>query len=100
MQIFRDLFIRGPSERRAAALAEIERSLNDGWFRDRETEGRLASIAFPAGESFCFGCFGEGGRPAATVILTSKDPDMLVVSNVIPHARRRLDHEQYNRVLT
>jgi hypothetical protein len=97
MQVFRDLFLRGEPDRLVAALAEVERSLTGGWFRDAEAERRLAAAT--ASRSSCFGCFADGDRPGVTVILTPKTPDTLSVSNVIPHSRRQLGHEQYNRVL-
>jgi hypothetical protein len=100
MRIFREMFIRGEPDRLTATLAEIAQTLSGGWFRDGETEKRLAALP-TAVRASCFGCFDDGGdRPGATVILTAKTPDVLYVSNVIPHSRRRLDYDQYNRVLT
>jgi hypothetical protein len=99
MKVFRDLFIRGEPERIVAAIEEIDRSLTGGWFRDREDERRFAGVPGLGGKPACFGCFAEGDRPGATVILTPKGPSVLYVSNVIPHCRRQLDHDQYNRVL-
>jgi hypothetical protein len=98
MQVFRDLFIRGEPDRLAATVAEIERALGKGWFRDEETERQLAALP-TAARSFCFGCVDDGNRPGATVILTAKGPDTLYVSNVIPHSRRRLNFDQYNRLV-
>jgi hypothetical protein len=98
MRVFRDLSIRGEPDRLAATVADVEQSLSGGWFRDRETETRLAAAPHTAGSS-CFGCFDDGNRPGATLILTSKGPDTLYVSNIIPHSRHRLDANQYNRVL-
>lgn len=99
MRVFRELFIRGEPDRLAATLAEIERTLSEGWFRDTETERQLAALP-TADRSSCFGCFDDrSNRPGATVILTAKDPNTLCVSNVIPHSRRRLNYDQYNRVL-
>lgn len=99
MHVFRELFIRGEPDRLAATLAEIERTLSGGWFRDGETERQLAALP-TAVRSSCFGCLEDGGnRPGATVILTAKAPDLLYVPNVIPHSRRRLDNDPYNRVL-
>lgn len=99
MHVFRELFIRGEPDRLAATVAEIERSLSEDWFRDKEKERQLASLP-TAVQSSCFGCFDDGsGRPGATVILTAKSPDVLSVANVIPHSRSRLDYNQYNRVL-
>lgn len=100
MQVFRDLFLRGEPDRIAAAVDEMDRSLNGGWFRDWEDERRLAAVPGLGGKPTCFGCFAEGDRPGATVILTPKGPDTLYASNVIPHSRRQLDHDQYNRVLS
>lgn len=99
MHVFRELSMRGDPDRLRATVAEIERMLSDGWFRDKETERQLASLP-TAVQSSCFGCFDDGGnRPGATVIVTDKKPDILYVSNVIPHLRRRLNYDQYNRVL-
>jgi hypothetical protein len=99
MQVFRDLLIRGEPDRLTATVAEIDRSLGEGWFRDEETERRLAAVP-TAGRSACFGCSDGGSRPAATIVLTAKGPDLLYVSNVIPHSRRQLDYDQYNRIVT
>ncbi len=99
MHVFREMFIRGEPDRLVATLTEIEQSLSGGWFRDTDTERQLAALP-TAVHSSCFGCFDDGGdRPGATVILTTKTPDLLYVSNLIPHSRRRLDYDQYNRVL-
>jgi hypothetical protein len=81
-------------------VAEVDRSLNGGWFRDVETEKQLAALLTPICRSTCFGCFAGGDELGATVVLTLKDPETLYVANVIPHSRRRLDHDQYNRVVT
>src|SRR5947209_2338624 len=86
MRVFRDLFIRGEPEGIAAAVDEINRSLTGGWFRDWEDERRLAAVPGLGGKPTCFGCFAEGDRPGATVILTPKGPDTLYASNVIPHS--------------
>ena len=99
MHVFRELLIRGEPDHLTATLTEIERNLSEGWFRDEETERQLAALP-TAVRSSCFGCFDDrGNRPGATVILTAKSPDVLYVSNIIPHSRRRLDYDQYNRVL-
>lgn len=104
MQVFRDLIIRGEPDCLAAIVVEIERTLTEGWFRDKETERQLAARP-AAGPSICFGCFDDGQRPdercrpGATIILTAKGPNLLSVANVIPHSRHRLNYDQYNRVL-
>ena len=99
MHVFRELFIRGEPHLLTATLAEIERTLSQDWFRDKETERQLASRP-TAIQSSCFGCFDDGSnRPGATVILSDKKPDILCVSNIIPHSRHRLNYDQYNRVL-
>jgi hypothetical protein len=80
-------------------MTEVERSLTDGWFRDKETEKRLTAVHPAAAPSFCFGCFDDGNRPGATVILTAKGTDTLYASNIIPHSQHRLNYDQYNLVL-
>jgi hypothetical protein len=99
MRVFRDLFVRGEPDRIAATIDEIDRSLTGGWFRDWQDERQLAALPGLGGKAICFGCFAEGDRPGATVILTPKGQGVLYASNVIPHSRRQLDYDQYNRVL-
>jgi hypothetical protein len=100
MRVFRNLFIRGEPASLTATVTEVERNLSRCWFRDGETERRLGAVSNGAGGSYCFGCFDDGNRPGATVVLTANGPDTLYVSNVIPHSRHRLDYDQYNRVVT
>src|SRR5437588_214367 len=99
MEVFRDLFIRGDTERLIATMDEIERRLSDGWSRDRETEMNLSATA-PRGEpTYCFACDQRDQRPAAIVFITQKEPGVFYVPNIVPRNRRELSYEEYNGIL-
>ncbi len=99
MEVYRDLFIRGSTDQLAAVVDEIDRSLADGWSRDRETEERMRAKAVTARPPFCFACSEATGRPAATVFVAEKAPRTLYVSNVVPQGPGELSHGQYNAII-
>ena len=100
MEVFRDLTISADTERMAAAVAQIERSLPAGWMRDRaaEAKARSAPLLTPR-VTYCFTCTKDGRRPAAMLILAQKDAGTFYVSNIVPTDRRQLSHPEYNSVL-
>src|SRR6266516_3035653 len=56
VEVYRDLFIRGSADQVAAVVEEIDRSLADGWSRDRETEERMRARVAGAKPPVCFAC--------------------------------------------
>lgn len=99
MEVFRDLFIRGEADRLALTLEAIERSLSDGWTRDRLSEDRLRPVTGRTKPIYCFACSRAGRRPAATLFLTQRDPGTLSVSNVVPQQQHQLSHGEYNALV-
>jgi hypothetical protein len=97
MEVYRDLFIRGSADQLAAVLDEVDRSLADGWSRDRELEGRMRTKV--AKTPFCFACAEAADRPAATVFVAEKAPGTLYVSNVVPHGPGQLTYREYNAIV-
>jgi len=99
MQVFRDLYLRCDAERLTATLAEIERSLTAGWSRDRGSETRMRSTSVDNRPVFCFACTKEGLRPAATIFLLEKSPNLYWAANVVPTSTRQLSVGEYNGIL-
>jgi hypothetical protein len=77
----------------------VERSLTDGWSRDREIEERLQRLGPRKANNYCFTCTKEGQRPAANVFFTEKDPGTLCVPNIVPSTQHKLSLGQYNALL-
>lgn len=99
MRVFRDLSISANAAEMAAAVAEMERSLPNGWSRDTGAEAR--SQAYPTlakRVTFCFACKKDINRPAAVLILSQTDSDTFCVSNIIPTDQHQLEHAEYNGI--
>jgi hypothetical protein len=100
MEIFRDLSITIEPDRMAALADQIEQSPPPGWTRDRVAEGRAHSApVLKTRPTYCFSCAQEGRWPAATLLLTQKDPKTFFVSNIIPLSKHQLTHGEYNAIL-
>ena len=99
MEIFRELLIRGTPEQFDSAVAQLDRSLADGWIHDRVTEGQLAALTLRTERTFCFSCTETEVRPAATLFLTRNGSGSFYASNVIPLDKYQLSHGQYNAIL-
>ncbi len=99
MEIFRDLYIYGGREQIATVMAEVERSLSDGWARDSAAEARIRSIDPDGPAIYCFSCTGEAGRPAATVFVAEKEAGLYHASNVVPQQQHQLLDPEYNAIL-
>jgi hypothetical protein len=99
MEVFRDLIIRGDAEQLARTMDLVERSLTDGWSRDRVIEQRLQQLGSRKAVDYCFACTKEGQRPAANLFFTEKAPGTLSVPNVVPRAQHQLARGQYNSLL-
>ncbi|MCI0464823.1 MAG: hypothetical protein L0Z62_48485 [Gemmataceae bacterium] len=100
MEIFRDLSISIEPDALATLADRIEQAPPAGWTRDRAAEAkvRAASVLKPR-PTFCFSCAPDGERPAATLILTQKDPGTFFVANILPLAKHQLTHGEYNTIL-
>src|ERR1051326_9156729 len=99
MEVFRDLFIRGTPDQRAALLDAFEGSYFDGWKRDRATEETTRSLLPSARLARCYEYIGDGRLAAATLCLLEAGADTLYVSNIVPHGGR-LSCGQYNDLVT
>src|SRR5258708_5361093 len=99
MKIFRNLYISANAETMESAVAEMEKSLPDGWTRERSAGARVWPI--PSSTSpmtYRFTRKKERGV-AAMLVLVQKDPETFHVSNIIPINRHQLEHAEYNEIL-
>jgi len=99
MEIFRDLYVSADADRMAAAVEHLERALPPGWARNSEVETNIRSSPFGTRLAYCFTCAGHGHSPAATLVLTQKDPGTFFVSNIIPTSKHQLSYREYNSIL-
>jgi hypothetical protein len=99
LEIFREIFIRGSTEQLAATIAEMVRSLPDGWSQDLLAERRLGAIGSKTKATFCFALVSDDRLPAATIFITQEEPGTLVASNIIPRDKDRLSLAEYNSLL-
>ena len=100
MNVFRDLYVNADTEQMAAAVAEMEQAMPEGWARDTTAEAR--THAFPITTkrvNYCFTCKNEKLRPAAMLILAQKNACTFYISNIIPISRHQLEHVEYNSIL-
>lgn len=99
MEIFRELLIRGTPEQFYSAVQEIDRKGADGWFHDHVAEGQLNALTLRTERVTCFSCTETETRPAATVYFTRNDSGSFCATNIIPIAKYRLSHGEYNAML-
>lgn len=97
MEVFRELLIRGTPAQLASTLSAIESSLADGW--SRCAVPRIAGVSMLTMPSHGFACARAGRRPAATLFIAEKSPELLYVSNIVPQDERQLGYGDYNRIL-
>lgn len=100
MKEYRDLTISGSREALLATVSEIEKLLNDGWSRDKQTEEKNPRLT-PDDLMFCFTCSPTTSRKSGHLVMqiTSKVRDgNLWLSNIVPNGRGRLTHDEFNYI--
>src|SRR5713226_3680339 len=98
MQVFRELTIEGEPEALLDTLRYLNESLSAGWRRDETAESRMAPM--PNNQRYyCFSCSETSGRPWAELWLYQKSPGEMLVTNIIPASKRRLDYDEYNLII-
>lgn len=97
MKTFRDLKLIGSVDEQGKLLEHIERSLKDGWIRDREkeTELKLSNKL----EYKIFACSKQSSRPAAALFFIADENNYLYVCNIVPRELGELGIEKYNALL-
>ena len=98
MKVFRDLLIHGSPDQIAALMDDVERSLTDGWRRNRPMEDSFRQCNAQERVS-CFTCPEERRRPFATIFFTEKEPGLVHAANVTPSATHQLSYDEYNAIL-
>src|SRR5437870_4417809 len=99
MEVFRDLYISIDPARMSEGVDQMGCALPAGWSRDREAEENARAAPGKARPTCCFICTQEGRRPAAVLVLASKDPATFYVSNIVPVSKHQLSRAEYNAVL-
>ena len=99
MEIFRELLIRGTPEQFYSAVQQIDQTSADGWFHDRVAEGQLNALTLRTEPVTCFSCTETEVRPAASLYLMRNGSGSFCATNVIPMAKHRLSHGEYNAIL-
>jgi hypothetical protein len=99
MKVFRELSIKGSSERLAAFIHGVTLRLADGWRRETEREGQSIKLTPGLWPMFCFTCPKAQGRGMSEIWIAHRSANELFVSNVIPHSFGQLSYEQYNEIL-
>lgn len=97
MKTFRDLKLIGSVGEQEKLLECVERSLKDGWVRDREKE---AEFEFSHKLKYkIFVCSKSGSRPAAALFFITDRNNYLYVCNIVPRELEELGIEKYNALL-
>jgi hypothetical protein len=98
MKVFRELTIEGGPEALLDTLRYINESLSGGWRRNEAAESRMAPM--PDNQRYyCFSCSETAGRPGAELWLYQKTPGEMLVTNIIPTSKRKLDYDEYNLII-
>jgi hypothetical protein len=99
MQVFREMYVRGKSADIAELMNAVEKSLPDSWRRDRTSEDDIQTYMHGAKSLYCFVHDRDDDLPSATIYLAEKSDGVLVASNIHPHKKRQLTHDEYNSIL-
>lgn len=94
MPIFRELYIRGPAEAYAAAIADCTRALLTDWQRDTATEAEAGNAQYHF--------FTRAARPGVTgaiVFLAPFGHEAWRVAGLWPTGQPRFAVEEYNEIL-
>jgi hypothetical protein len=100
MKDYREMTISGPQDLLVATVAEIEKSLNDGWERNRQTEEKSRPQAGLSSDAlcFCFTCAPNACRRGALLVLMSNRDGNLWLSNIVPNEMGRLTYDEFNYI--
>jgi hypothetical protein len=96
VKVFQDLSFKGPPDALKSLLDRIEERASGEWRRDPDKEKELSGSPSPM---LCYRCAAKDDREAASLWLTYRSDDELRVANVLPDETRRLDRDQYNRIV-
>lgn len=93
---FRELYIKVDREDSDAFAAAVDAALSDGWVHAHKAEEDARRHDVPEAEWFYYVRDDREGREPVLLAIYRRDAETLYVSNVVPLARFRLTHEQYN----
>lgn len=99
MRRFHELVIRLTSISLPDFIARLEKHLAGGWRRDTEQEKRLRALAAPPRPQFCFTQTRHRRPSLASLWLVERNPNCLMVANILPEENEELSPARYNRLL-
>jgi hypothetical protein len=99
MEVFREMYIRGDSNQLGTLMDAIGDSLPQGWHRRSGRENDIQAHMVGAKRVYCFVHDQEDDLPPSTILLAEREPGVLTASNIHPHKKRQLTHEEYNAIL-
>lgn len=100
MKVYADLDINGDLPAIRNLLNGLDRSLPQGWSRDRERENGIP-LATDDAWMYCFDCRNVPGLVDSSLWIACA-PDRTYVSNIVPSpssGRNELSHDQYYEIL-
>lgn len=98
IEVFQDLRIEGPIERRADLRSELIASVDTPWRIDLEKSEQVARNAGTTEDVILFRCEGNAHHPPAGLTLWGTG-DGYYVPNIVPMETGWLTYSQYNAVL-
>ncbi len=101
MKDYRELTMSGLRDLLVATVAEIEKTLSDGWSRNQQVENKIRPGARlrPDDLCFCFECGPTACRRGASLVLMRDRNGNLSLSNIVPDKLGRLTYDEFNYIL-
>jgi hypothetical protein len=99
MKLFRELKITGNPETLERVIENIEKSLDNGWSRDRQAEAEVNDDESSPLKRYCFSCTEVECRPGSRLWISGPWYGRLFVFNIIPTTVLQLSYDEYNSIL-
>ena len=98
LEVFQDLYLRGPDEARSALRAAILGLVKPPWRHTPEKEEHLSKYASGSNDILVFERDASDGLVGTGLVLWST-PDGYQVTNIVPTESGSLSYASYNRIL-
>jgi hypothetical protein len=99
MEVFQEMYVRGKSADIAALMNAVESSLPQGWRRDRASEDDVQTYMRGVKSLYCFVHDRDDDLPSSTIYFAENGEGVLTASNIHPHKKHQLTHDEYNSIL-
>jgi hypothetical protein len=98
MRVYRELKLLGSEEKLEQVIEEIEKILDNGWYRDKQEEIELSSCSM-LNPMYCFICSETKVGPACSLVLAKSQDGDLYAANIVLEKVGELSYDEYNFVL-